>query len=399
MKNNIHLFLSLFCCYWSFGQTWLSPTINESQLYFNVDGADPSITYEAGIGFVINTKYQDAISFTDGGSTYSNFFIDGHHNKVGVGTSNPLSKLHVSNGTTGQTPHNLSDLTIEDDDHVMISLLSPNTSTAYYGFADTNDSFVGGIQYNHTNDNMYFRVNDHASDMVIKKDGNVGIGTTNPVEKFEVKGKIYLNSGPDDDGIYWARHNMTMGTRPGSYNHNVLLLKPGGASNGLLHTKIDMYVANSESSHEKKVRIHTYGDSYFNGGNVGIGTSSPDAKLAVKGDIHAQEVKVDLNGAVAPDYVFKEGYDIKSLDEVEHYIKQNGHLPNIPSAEEMEEHGLELGEMNLKLLEKIEELTLYLIEQQRVIEGLKQENREVNLLKNEMKEMKKILSELTSNKY
>ncbi|BFP42653.1 hypothetical protein FGF1_34980 [Flavobacteriaceae bacterium GF1] len=96
-------------------------------------------------------------------------------------------------------------------------------------------------------------------------------------------------------------------------------------------------------------------------GKVGIGTTSPDAKLTVKGRIHTEEVKVDL-AVPAPDYVFKEGYDLKSLEEVQNHIKKHGHLPNIPSAKELKANGIELGEMNMKLLEKIEELTLYVIE-------------------------------------
>nr|WP_298924897.1 tail fiber protein [uncultured Allomuricauda sp.] len=98
-----------------------------------------------------------------------------------------------------------------------------------------------------------------------------------------------------------------------------------------------------------------------NNGNIGIGTTNPDSKLTVKGNIHAEEVKVDLS-VPGPDYVFKEGYDLKSLVEVQNYIEEHGHLPNIPSAKEMEENGIQLGAMNMKLLEKIEELTLYVIE-------------------------------------
>lgn len=104
-------------------------------------------------------------------------------------------------------------------------------------------------------------------------------------------------------------------------------------------------------------------------GNIGVGTKTPDAKLAIKGKIHAEEVKVDLV-VPAPDYVFKEGYDLKTLEEVEAHIKEKGHLPNIPSAKEMESNGVELGTMNMKLLEKIEELTLYVIQ-------LKEENKEL----------------------
>ena len=110
-------------------------------------------------------------------------------------------------------------------------------------------------------------------------------------------------------------------------------------------------------------------------GYVGIGTTTPDTKLTVKGNIHTQEVKVDLNGAVAPDYVFKDGYNLRSLEEVKEYIQEHGHLPNIPSAKEMETNGIQLKAMNLKLLEKIEEQMLYILELEERIEKQKEFNK------------------------
>lgn len=116
-------------------------------------------------------------------------------------------------------------------------------------------------------------------------------------------------------------------------------------------------------------------------GKIGIGTKTPDELLTVKGKIHTQEVIVDLNGAVAPDYVFKNYYTGKSilkpdyqflsLKEIENFIIENHHLPGLPSAKEIEKEGLSLKKMNLLLLEKIEELTLFTIEQQKEIEALK----------------------------
>jgi len=108
------------------------------------------------------------------------------------------------------------------------------------------------------------------------------------------------------------------------------------------------------------------------GGNVGIGTTAPDQKLTVKGKIHAEEVIVDLSVPVA-DYVFAKGYDLMPLHKVEQYVKNNSHLPDIPSASEIKEQGLSMGEMQNKLLQKIEELTLYVIELKK--ENLQQDKR------------------------
>lgn len=117
-------------------------------------------------------------------------------------------------------------------------------------------------------------------------------------------------------------------------------------------------------------------------GKIGIGTDQPDELLTVKGKIHTQEVLVDLQGAVAPDYVFEhyfEGaseqmpnYTLISLPELETYLKIHKHLPEIPSAETLDKEGMSLKEMNLLLLKKIEELTIYMLQQQKEIEKLKE---------------------------
>lgn len=116
------------------------------------------------------------------------------------------------------------------------------------------------------------------------------------------------------------------------------------------------------------LKITGTGNHYIKNGNLGIGTIAPDEKLTVKGKIHAQEIRIDLAGPLVPDYVFTDDYNLKSLQEVENYIKENKHLPEIPSAKEIEKNGLMLAEMNMHLLKKIEELTLYSIEQNKKVE-------------------------------
>lgn len=104
-------------------------------------------------------------------------------------------------------------------------------------------------------------------------------------------------------------------------------------------------------------------------GNIGIGTETPDTKLAVNGTVHAKEVVVDLVGW--PDYVFEDNYNLMPLNELEKSIDTNGHLPNIPCATDVESNGVELGSMNKKLMEKVEELTLYIIQLNKELQEVK----------------------------
>lgn len=107
-------------------------------------------------------------------------------------------------------------------------------------------------------------------------------------------------------------------------------------------------------------------------GNVGIGMDNPTQALCVKGTICSQESRVSLTGSACwPDYVFESNYQLMPLAQVDAYLKTNKHLPGIPSAKEVEQEGIELGKMNALLLQKIEEMTLHMIEMQKQIEELK----------------------------
>lgn len=180
--------------------------------------------------------------------------------------------------------------------------------------------------------------------------GNVGIGTSSPSYKLEVLGT-------------WA-------FRQDGYFYNSAAYAYESSTDQYLHFKTYQGKGYLGMNSSNSLVLQS------NGGNVGIGTANPDHKLDVKGTIHALEVKVDVS--VPADYVFEENYYLTPLEEVETFIKENHHLPGIPSAKEIRETGWELGVMSNKLLEKVEELTLYVIE-------LKKENEEI---KKEIQKMK-----------
>ncbi|WP_103866500.1 tail fiber protein [Aquimarina sp. I32.4] len=199
--------------------------------------------------------------------------------------------------------------------------------------------------------------------------GNVGIGTTDLKQKLSVKDerpRIALVDNNGDAGVI-EFYEVTNQIRFQKW-------------------------LNSGGSFDKTIMALS-GDSGF----VGIGTTKPDMKLTVKGNIHAEEVKIDLS-IPAPDYVFKEDYNLRSIKEVENFIKKNSHLPEIPSAKEFEQNGVMQAEMDMNLLKKIEELTLYTIQQQKEIESLKKENEEVKLLNTKLLELQLRLEKLESKK-
>jgi hypothetical protein len=184
--------------------------------------------------------------------------------------------------------------------------------------------------------------------------GKVGIGTTSPLSALHVEGDAYIPSGK----FY----------KMGSSTASRLWLSHTSSSGGVVNYAPNLYFKSGSSAVDAV--------AFLANGNVGIGTSNPDQKLTVKGKIHAEEVILDAN-VPFPDYVFSPWYNLMPLKEVEKFVKENNHLPDIPSAGEVAEKGLGLGEMQIKLLQKIEELTLHAIEQGKAIEELKKEINEL----------------------
>ncbi|AUP77941.1 tail fiber protein [Flavivirga eckloniae] len=216
----------------------------------------------------------------------------------------------------------------------------------------------------------------------ILDNGNIGIGVANPNSKLHVFGQVDGNFNGlviDNRKNYGANSgtnetsrillSLTEDDTPNPLNRIFGIIEAGtisetDSSNG----RLSFHVRQNGAS-EEKMRINHKGD-------IGIGTTNPDMKLTVKGKIHAEEVKIDLS-VPAPDYVFKENYNLRSIEEVERFIIENSHLPEIPSAKEFEQNGVMQAEMDMNLLKKIEELTLYTIAQEKKIKELEALNQKL----------------------
>jgi len=211
-------------------------------------------------------------------------------------------------------------------------VVSNNGAEGFEVYLDPAASIVGLQSYNRVA-NGHSKMQLDASQFAFMY-GHVGIGTTYPQQKFVVS-----NNGAEGFEVYLDPSAGIVGLQ--SYNR---------ISNGYSKMQIDA------------------SQFAFMYGKVGIGIANPKNELDVNGTIHSKEVKVDMLNW--PDFVFQKEYNLSTLEEVERHIAEKGHLENIPSEEEVLKNGINLGEMNSKLLQKIEELTLYIIAQDKKTEQL-----------------------------
>lgn len=171
-------------------------------------------------------------------------------------------------------------------------------------------------------------------------------------------------------GTIWTEYTFTV---TATATTAVIRLYTGSGSQGSVGDVLyidSVSIMPQSSSNEGAVWSESDGVASYMG-EVAVGTSKVPSgyKLAVEGKIRAREIRVDQD--TWPDYVFDKEYELLTLEEVQKHIAEKGHLPNIPSAQEVEKNGVGLGEMDRLLLEKIEQLTLYILEQQRQLETQK----------------------------
>lgn len=244
--------------------------------------------------------------------------------------------------------------------------------------------------------------------------GSVGIGTLYPDLALHVQGsgiRVVNGSGWGGEILPTGHHETLSFTTNLSYSGsgspegNMNYIKGSGswASGGALlylksnsNTSRGLYFYTAEESTgagtaavlTERFRIQHGGVASFLNTSVGIGTTNPGAKLAVNGDIKTKEIVVTDSSEEWPDYVFDPDYPLPGIDQVDEFIRREGHLPGIPSAEQIQESGQNLGEIQVLLLKKIEELTLY------VISMKKDSAQQINIVNQQQESIKTLQDQL-----
>lgn len=352
-----------------------------------INGSSTDPVFEVGVGTSSTARANAFTVYKDG--------------SVGVGTTNPLAVLDVAgdaristNLTVGGTlnaavlqvagqsftPGSFVQTTGSYANPAWITSLDASKLTGTLSF--TALTATGGTVTGSSTAGLTLNAGGSGQNITLSPgtggntliNGNVGIGVTMPNTKLHVLATGF------NDGAYLTNGSAWLRIEPGTAGNS--------SYNPLTSTGDNLIAFSSGSQNQGGLVIAPWATSMggikIDGvGHVGIGTRTPGSyNLAVNGTIRAKEVIVDTGWS---DYVFAPDYRLAPLSEVEQHIKTEGHLPGIPSASDVAEHGVTVGEMQAKLLAKIEELTLHQIDQEKAIAALQAQN---GALQREIQEMK-----------
>jgi hypothetical protein len=331
--------------------------------------SDASCSWDCGYsGFSLQFAPQNSLSTAQVLNYQGNTILSGN---VGIGQLTPAATLDIAGtirggGASGSlniiTDNGTLEMGPQDGTYSRF-----NTNKSYYLFDKTMFSSTG--KYGALDQDLCFYTTWSRRMVIDKTTGNVGINVpigTAPSQTLTLKGGMSISpSSVTSDERYNGSLMITKPTTSGQY---INLTRQGkwAWSIGTVYNKNVFAIGTAQQADANFTNPAFVIDTL---GRVGIGTVSPSYKLDVNGAIRATEIKV-VSPDSFPDYIFDKGHYLPKLNEVKQYIADNGHLPGIQSASEAKANGIDLVDMQLKLLKKMEEMTLYILEQQEKIEQL-----------------------------
>jgi hypothetical protein len=362
-----------------------------------------------------NSTIESQLSFTGTSHTYTTGVGNGGENYWGVANSwyvfdwtyNSMRMVINPNGYLGigtvapDVPLTL--VTNNTVDAMRISNTGSGNAVIRYFTADGSSTYFGQVPGTwggvsgspsiwQSNRNMVITpvLNSASSGINLLTNGNVGIGSTNPGQKLDVNGNIRI---PQNNTIYFDNGNGSGIRQVAGGGFDFIASNAVGNGNITINPSPSGYIYLNYSS-GKGVYLCNGASGptgiISSSGAVGIGTTNPgNYMLSVKGAIHTQSVQVDMTSW--NDYVFKPGYHLLPLQEVEKYIERSQHLPEIPSEQQVIENGINVSEMLNIQTKKIEELTLYLIDKDK---QLNQQQDQINRLIQQQQQNAKLYTAL-----
>jgi len=277
---------------------------------------------------------------------------------VGIGATDPQVKLDVFKNATSNGNDLIANFKREEaatGGSGIVRIGNHNTvdleiNSGYSGVGHRFGTYADFNIVNNQPGGVYGAINfvtNGTTRMAISANGNIGIGTMTPAGKLDLV--------DNNQHLTFLLNQKLTGIWPASADANTMTIQSSGIHAG----NLAFATGNGEV-----MRITS-------NSNVGIGTQNPAYKLDVLGTIRAKEVLVNLDGGA--DFVFEKDYKLPTIEHVANYVQENKHLPDIPSANEMVKNGVSMGDMLVKLLQKVEELTLYVIELKKEIETMKKQ--------------------------
>jgi hypothetical protein len=309
---------------------------------------------------------------------------------IGIGTTSPIGLLDIQKTTSngeGQSVVNIIGSTNTGNGASLV--LNQVWNGNYYKtiFDNSGGAYNGvgsglKIQTSYWNGTQVYT----KAALTLTPTGEMGLGVTSPMGMLDIQkttsnaeGQSVVNiigSTSTGNGASLVLNQVWNGNY-----YKTLIDNSGGAYNGV-GSGLKIQTSYWDGSQVNTITALSLSPT----GDLGLGTTTPAYKLDVIGTIRAREIIVDLNGA---DFVFEKEYKLMPLNELEKFVKEQKHLPEVAPAKEMNENGTDLGDLNSKFLQKMEEMTLYIIEQNKAIEELKQalklQSKEIEKLKPESK--------------